>query len=398
MLIYEHSERQIKYVKLDFKRYLLLEIDWSNRLIGLKGARGTGKTTLLLQWLKLQKLSSKEGLYISLDNLYFSTNPLYLLIDDFYKNGGKVLVLDEVHKYKDWSIQIKNAHDSYPDLKIIFTGSSIIDIAKQEGDLSRRVMMYELHGLSYREYLEFTKTISLQKIDFIDILTKSQQYINDISINFRPLSYFDEYLSLGYYPFLIENREAIQSKINQLVRTIVEYDMAEIKGFDIRNAKKMLQLITIIAQQVPFKPNITSLAEKTGIHRNTMLNYLYYLEESKLITMLSTAGNSVAILQKPDKIFLNNTTLLYALAYEKPNIGTVRETFFLSQFQKSKQNIVISLPKKGDFLINDFTFEIGGRNKTNKQIADIPYSFLVLDNLEKAYGKNLPLWLFGMMY
>jgi uncharacterized protein len=398
MIIYEHSERQIKYVKLDFKRYLLLEIDWSNRLIGLKGARGTGKTTLLLQWLKLQKLSSKEGLYVSLDNLYFSTNPLYLLIDDFYKNGGKVLVLDEVHKYKDWSIQIKNAHDSYPDLKIIFTGSSIIDIAKQEGDLSRRVMMYELHGLSYREYLEFTKTISLPKIDFKDILTKSQQYINDISINFRPLSYFDEYLSLGYYPFLIENREAIQSKINQLVRTIVEYDMAEIKGFDIRNAKKMLQLITIIAQQVPFKPNITSLAEKTGIHRNTMLNYLYYLEESKLITMLSTAGNSVAILQKPDKIFLNNTTLLYALAYEKPNIGTVRETFFLSQFQKSKQNIVISLPKKGDFLINDFTFEIGGRNKTNKQIADIPYSFLVLDNLEKAYGKNLPLWLFGMMY
>jgi uncharacterized protein len=395
MLIFEHSDRQIRFTSLDFKRYLYSEIDWNNRLIGIKGARGTGKTTLLLQWLKEQNLPSNEAVYFSLDDLCFTTNSLSDIIDIFYKNGGKILVLDEVHKLKNWSVIIKNAYDFYPDLKLIFTGSSIIDISKQEGDLSRRVVMYELNGLSYREYLELKHGIMLGKITFEEILFSSKDYMSQLPNDFRPLSYFKEYLEFGYYPFIIENQHAFHQKINQLIRTIIEYDMAEMEGFDIRNAKKMLQLIAVIAQQVPFKPNISSLAQKTGIHRNTILNYLYYLEQAKLINLLSASGTSVAILQKPDKIFLNNTSLLYALSQENTNIGTVRETFFLSQFQNLK---TISLPQSGDFKIGNYIFEIGGKNKSKKQIAEIPNSYLVKDTIEYAHLNQLPLWIFGMMY
>lgn len=396
MLIFDHSERQISFTKLDFKRYLYTEIDWNNRLIGIKGARGTGKTTLLLQWLKEQNLPAKQAVYFSLDDLYFTTNSLADTIDTFYKNGGKIAVLDEVHKYKEWSRVIKNAYDFYPDLKLIFTGSSIIDISKQEGDLSRRVVMYELQGLSYREYLALKHGISLNKIAFEEILSSSKNYISQLPTDFRPLSYFKEYLEFGYYPFILENKDSFHQKINQLVRTIIEYDMAEIEGYDIRNAKKMLQLIVVIAQQVPFKPNISALSQKTGIHRNTILNYLYYLEQAKLITLLSASGNSVSVLQKPDKIFLNNTALLYALSHENTNIGTVRETFFLSQFLQNNKSI--RLPTIGDFKIGNYTFEIGGKNKTNKQIKELPNSFLVKDDIENAQLNHLPLWLFGMMY
>ncbi|MBI2258929.1 MAG: ATP-binding protein [Flavobacteriia bacterium] len=395
MQIFEHSERQINFASEAFKRYLFFDIDWRNRLIGVKGARGTGKTTLLLQWLKSQKISSKLGVYLSLDDLYFSTNSLSKTIDTFYKNGGKILVLDEVHKYKDWSKVIKNAYDFYPDLKIVFTGSSIIDITKQEGDLSRRAVIYELSGLSYREYLELKYKIKYPTITFDEILFSSKKYMEQLPINFRPLSFFKEYLEFGYYPFVIENQESFYQKINQLVRTIIEYDMAEIQGFDIRSAKKMLQLISVIAQQVPFKPNISSLALKTGIHRNSIINYLYYLEQAKLITLLCSSGNSISILQKPDKIFLNNTSLLYALSNEKANIGTIRETFFISQFRTKNE---ITLPLNGDFKIDIYTFEVGGKNKTNKQISNLPNSYVVKDDIENAHLNHLPLWLFGMMY
>ena len=396
MLIYDHSERQIRLVNLDFKRYLYNEIDWNNRLIGIKGARGTGKTTLLLQWLKEQDLPSEKAVYFSLDDLYFTTNSLADTIDTFYKGGGKIVVLDEVHKYKDWSRVVKNTYDFYPDLKIIFTGSSIIDISKQEGDLSRRVVMYELHGLSYREYLALNKDIFLRKIAFDEILTSSKSYMSQLPTDFRPLASFKEYLEFGYYPFALENKDSFHQKINQLVRTIVEYDMAEIEGYDIRNAKKMLQLIVVIAQQVPFKPNISALSQKTGIHRNTMLNYLHYLEQAKLINLLSAAGNSVSVLQKPDKIFLNNTSLLHALSHENTNVGTIRETFFLSQFLQHKKTI--TLPSIGDFKVGDYTFEIGGKNKTKKQIEGVSNSFLVKDDIENAQQNQIPLWLFGMMY
>jgi hypothetical protein len=395
-ILLEQSERLISNINLNFKRYLFDTIQWDSRLIGIKGARGTGKTTLLLQWIKEQNLPTEKAAYFSLDDLYFLEHSLKDTVTQFYKNGGLVLVLDEVHKYKNWSIEIKNSYDFFPELKIIFTGSSIIDISKQEGDLSRRALMYELPGLSYREYLSMLGIINLPVIGLEELLFNSAEIKKKIPHTFRPLEHFNNYLNYGYYPFGIVDSSSIHQRINQLIRTIVEVDMAELKDFDIRNAKKLLQLVYVIAQQVPFKPNISSLAIKTSIHRNSLNNYLYYLEQAKILSLLFPAGNSTAVLQKPEKIFLNNTTLLAALAEQKPNIGTVRETFFLSQLQPLHK---VQLPKQGDFYVNDtYTFEVGGKGKGQKQLEAIENAWVVKDDIEYPMLKTIPLWMFGLLY
>jgi len=392
----EQSDRLVNSVSLDFKRYLFGFIKWENRLIGIKGARGTGKTTLLLQWIKEQNLSSEKAAYFSLDDLYFTNHSLKETVSQFYKNGGLILVLDEVHKYKNWSKEIKNCYDFYPDLKIIFTGSSIIDIAKQEGDLSRRALMYELVGLSFREYLTMLGIIDLPVLSLDDLLFNNATIKKIIPKNFRPINHFGNYLNYGYYPFGLADTASVHQLINQLIRTIVEIDMAELKDFDIRNAKKILQLIYVIAQQVPFKPNISNLAIKTGIHRNSLNNYLYYLEQAKIITLLFPTGNSIAILQKPEKIVLNNTTLLKALAEEKSLVGTVRETFFVSQLQTFHK---VHLSSQADFIINDkYTFEVGGKSKGQKQIEGLENAWIVKDDIEQPILNVIPLWMFGLLY
>ena len=392
----EQSERLIASTNLDFKRYLFDVIRWDSRLIGIKGARGTGKTTLLLQWIKEQNLATEKAAYFSLDDLYFTEHSLKDTVDQFYKNGGSILALDEVHKYKNWSLEIKNVYDFFPDLKIIFTGSSIIDISKQEGDLSRRALMYELPGLSYREYLLMLGIINLPVIDLDELLFDPAAIKKKIPQSFRPLEHFRNYLNYGYYPFGLEDSSSVHQRINQLIRTIVEVDMAELKDFDIRNAKKLLQLVYVIAQQVPFKPNISSLSAKIGIHRNSLNNYLHYLEQAKIISLLFPDGNSTAVLQKPEKIFLNNTTLLAALAEQQFNIGTVRETFFLSQLQPLHK---VQLPKQGDFFVNDkYTFEVGGKGKGQKQLSGIENAWVVKDDIEFPMMKTIPLWMFGLLY
>jgi hypothetical protein len=392
----EQSERLVTGVKLDFKRYLFDVIQWNNRLIGIKGARGTGKTTLLLQWIKEQNLPTEKAAYFSLDDLYFTNHSLKETVSQFYKNGGLILVLDEVHKYKNWSQEIKNCYDFYPDLKVIFTGSSIIDIAKQEGDLSRRALLYELVGLSFREYLTMLKIIDLPILNLDDLLFNSSVTKKMIPNDFRPLNHFANYLNYGYYPFGIADTASVHQRINQLIRTIVEIDMAELKDFDIRNAKKLLQLIYVIAQQVPFKPNVSNLAIKTGIHRNSLNNYFYYLEQAKIISLLFPTGNSIATLQKPEKIVLNNTTLLNALAEEKPLVGTVRETFFVSQLQTRHK---VQLSKQADFMIDGkYTFEVGGKSKGQKQIEGIENAWIVKDEIELPMLNAIPLWMIGLFY
>jgi hypothetical protein len=350
----------------------------------------------LLQWIKEQNLATEKAAYFSLDDLYFTEHSLKDTVDQFYKNGGSILALDEVHKYKNWSLEIKNVYDFFPDLKIIFTGSSIIDISKQEGDLSRRALMYELPGLSYREYLSMMGIVDLPVIDLDELLFDPVAIKKKIPLGFRPLEHFKNYLNYGYYPFGLEDSSSVHQRINQLIRTIVEVDMAELKDFDIRNAKKLLQLVYVIAQQVPFKPNISSLSAKIGIHRNSLNNYLHYLEQAKIISLLFPDGNSTAVLQKPGKIFLNNTTLLAALAEQQSNIGTVRETFFLSQLQPLHK---MHLPKQGDFLVNGkYTFEVGGKGKGQKQLSGIENAWVVKDDIEFAMMKTIPLWMFGLLY
>jgi len=391
----EKSDLLVSRVVTTFKRYLYAQVNWNNRLTGIKGPRGAGKTTLLLQRLHEIGKSPAEAAYFSLDDLFFTTNPLSEVAADFYKRGGKHLFLDEVHKYPRWARHIKNLYDFYPDLQIVFTGSSIIDIAREQGDLSRRARIYELQGLSYREYLSYTNNLHIDHFDLKDILAGTPIWKSRFPANFRPLEHFATYLRLGYYPFFQEDPEGMAERLQQLIRMIVESDMAELHDFDIRNAKKMLQLLYILSANVPFKPNLSQLAEKSQIHRNTINNYLRFLEQGRLIRLLYPGGNSVATLQKPEKIYLDNTNIAYALGGKDPDKGNLRETFLLNQLAARH---TIHYPQQGDFRVdNQWTFEVGGKNKTKTQIKGISDSFLVLDDVEYP-ASALPLWLFGFLY
>jgi predicted AAA+ superfamily ATPase len=365
-------------------------------LIGIKGARGTGKTTLLLQWLKMQALPAHRASYFSLDDLYFTEHTLKDTIAQFHSEGGKIIILDEVHKYKNWAREIKNIYDFYPDLKIIFTASSIIELSKQEGDLSRRAVMYLLPGLSYREFLSLKYGVIIPKIPLEELLQEDFSGSKLLPEYFRPMQYLDEYLRTGYYPFMMEDNATVAQRIKQLIRATVEFDMAELKDFEIRNAKKILQLIYVIAQQVPFKPNLTKLAAKTNIHRNSLNNYLHFIEQAQIITALHPVGRSTATLQKPEKLYLNNTNLLYALAENQVEKGNVRETFLLSQIKPQHD---IHIPPHGDFIIdNKYILEVGGKNKTTSQIAHLKNAWVVKDDIEFPNRKSIPLWMFGLLY
>jgi len=391
----EISHSLIGRTSLSFERYLKDKIAWDEKLIGIKGARGTGKTTLILQYLKRKKDEGFQVTYFSLDELFFLENSLVETAKAFYQNGAKILALDEVHKYPGWSREIKNLHDRYSDLQIIFSGSSIIDISKVEGDISRRAIIYELHGLSFREYLLFKKNLVLPLLSLEQIIFSTNDLRSFFPNDFKPISFFKEYLVTGYFPFSGKNEDLYFQKLRQMIRTIVEYDMAEIKGFDIRNGKKLLQLLYIVAQQVPFKPNLSSLASKTSIHRNSLSLYLQYLAEALLIELLYPEGISVSTLQKPEKIFINNTNYLFALAEKSPEIGSVREIFFQSQIKVNHQ---INDSKTVDFLVDkSFHFEIGGKNRSRKQLISEDH-FLVKDDLEYPVGQNIPLWVFGFLY
>ncbi|WP_285054856.1 ATP-binding protein [Pedobacter ginsengisoli] len=392
----QKSQSLVSQSRLDFKRYLYHQIKWNNRLIGIKGARGTGKTTILLQYLKALNLKATEAAYFTLDDLYFTTNSLVETAEAFYRGGGKYLFLDEVHKYPSWSRHIKNLYDFYPDLKIVFTGSSIIDIAKEEADLSRRALMYDLHGLSYREYLSLRGILEIGPFGIDELLEPERGWQKMFPGDFRPLQYFSDYLKHGYYPFFAEDMDSLPDRIQQLIRTIVEYDMAELHDFDIRNARKMLQLFYVLASNVPYKPNITELAKKSSVHRNTITNYLSFLEEARLIRQLYYSGISIVALQKPEKIYLNNTNLSYALTNIEPNEGNLRETFFASQVA-ARYNL--NYTNTGDFMVNGkWTFEIGGKNKSLKQVNGVENGHRVIDDVAFPVTDALPLWVFGFLY
>lgn len=394
--LFDLSHLLISRTKLKFSRYLYSNIDWKDRLIGVKGARGTGKTTLLLQHLKQSVFTGNERLYVSLDDIYFSNNSLLEVGKSFYLQGGKILALDEVHKYPNWSQEIKNLYDRYNDLFIIFTGSSIIDITEKEGDLSRRAVMYELKGLSFREYLGLKEDINFPVFKLKELLDADFNYSEIFPSDFQPYEFFNHYLKSGYYPFFIENQQTYHQRLRQLVRLIVEVDMAEIKNFDIRQARKLLQLLYIISQQVPFSPNLSELSRKTSIHRNSLNNYLYYLEEARLVKLLQPKTYSIATLQKPEKIYLNNTNLLFALSEEMPNAGTVREVFFCNQLAGLH---TVMQSKESDFLVDNlYTFEVGGRNKTIQKIKGLENAWVVKDKIVHPSAKVIPIWLFGFLY
>jgi hypothetical protein len=363
------------------------------------GARGTGKTTLLLQQASelFKEDQPRAILYVSLDDIYFSENTVVHLAEEFEKLGGEILILDEVHKYPNWAREIKNIYDFQRNLKIIFTGSSIIDLIKENVDLSRRAIFYDLPGLSFREYLKIEGIGNFEPLALETILASHESIAADLAESFKPLSQFPKYLTTGYYPFFKENPNTYFIRIEQVLKLVLEIDLQFIKGIDSQNIRKLYQLLYVLSLSVPFTPNISKLSEKIGITRNTLLIYLNYLEKAKIINSLQASGKSTSILQKPDKIYLENTNLGHAISKQEINTGNERETFFLNQLKNSGHTA--SLPKFGDFLIDEtFLFEIGGSKKSSAQLKNQSNSFVAADGIEVGFGNKIPIWLFGFLY
>lgn len=371
-----------------FHRYMYDKIDWSDRLIGLKGPRGVGKTTLLLQRAK-EFLDRNTTLLVNADDLYFTSHTLVDLADDFVRLGGKVLMIDEVHKYKEWSRELKLIYDYHKDLKVVFTGSSILDIEEGEADLSRRVIPYEMQGLSFREYLRMFKEIELPKLTLDEILNNKLE----MPTGFHPYAYFNEYLRIGYYPF--SNESQFERRLMQVVSKTIEVDIPQYTDMTASAIRKLKRLMSIVSESVPFKPNLSSISQVLGISRNLLPEWFVYMEKAGLIMQLRDDTGGIRGLGKVDKVYIDNTALMYMLGRENTDIGNVRETFFLNQTRVMHDVITSSV---SDFQIGKYTFEVGGKNKTQKQIAGVSDAFVVKDDIEIGYQNVIPLWVFGLMY
>lgn len=380
------SNNLIGRVPLEHKRYLFERINWNNRLIAIIGARGVGKTTLMLQYIAHQDDAS-GAIYVSAEQLYFSSNALFDFAAEFVQNGGRILCIDEIHQYINWSKEIKLIYDSFPQLQVIFSGSSILDIQRGAADLSRRVIVYRLLGLSYREYLNFRKGTDYKPIELSELLSGKLPEVN------TPLQHFKNYLESGYYPFFQEPDYVI--RLHGIINKIIDVDLVKYIGLKPHTGNKLKRLLMLVAEHVPFKPNLAKIAEITEIAPRLLPEYFEYMERAGLIRMLNKYGKSIRVLAKADKLYLDNTNLNYAIS-SNPDIGNIRETFFLSQIIcTGKAYLPVD---KGEFYIDGMTFEVGGKNKSNKQIAELDYAYLVKDDIEAGLGKTIPLWAFGFLY
>ena len=386
--LYQKFETLLQNTTADYKRYLYEKVSWDNRMIGIIGARGVGKTTLILQHIK-ENLDSKKALYVSADDMYFGENRLFDLADDFYKSAGEYLFIDEIHKYSNWSRELKNIYDSFPTLKIVFTGSSVLDILKGSADLSRRAIIYKLQGLSFREYLKLfhnyeTEVFSLEQIINNEVKLKNITH---------PLPLFNDYLKRGYYPFGLENE--IDLRLGQIIVQTLETDIPQFANLNVGTSRKLKRLLSIIAESVPFKPNFSKISEIIGVSRNSLDDYFSYMEKAGLIGQLRNETGGIRGLGKVDKVYLDNTNIIFNLVGDKSNIGNIRETFFFNQM-RLKNEVITSA--KADFVIDNYTFEVGGKNKQQTQIEKDGRSFVVKDDIEFGYLNVIPLWAFGLNY
>ncbi len=390
------SQVRINQINTSITRELMGQIDWSQRLIAIKGTRGVGKTTMLLQHIKLNRELNESVAFINLDDLYFADHKLTEFIESFVMYGGKYLYLDEVHKYDNWSIEIKNAYDYYPELYMVFTGSSIIQILNAQADLSRRAVIYHMQGLSFREYLAFTQGKAFRTYSLSDLLDNHLTIASEIVKQLKPLAAFQDYLRHGYYPYFLEGTAVYGVKLNQTIKMILEVDLKYLEGYNVTHATKIAKLLYAISSSVPFKPNISKLSERIGLNRNILVHYFHYLESAQLVSLLSTPQKGISMLQKPDKVYLENTNLLFAIAENNTELGHVRETFVFNQL---KYQHGVSLPTKGDFLVDDYlTIEVGGKNKKATQVKHLKDYLIASDGIEIGRGRQIPLWLFGFLY
>ena len=397
-LIKRHLNR-MQTVNLDFVRSLMDEIDWNERLLMIKGQKGVGKTTLMTQRI-LQMFgptNTTEVLYVSLDNIYFGTHKLLDFIEQFHAQGGKYLFMDEVHKYKGWSLEVKNAYDEFTDLHMVLSGSSLINLSDGEADLSRRCISYTMLGLSFREYLQMFHQKGFRRRTFQEILTDGNSICAEVNAQVRPLPLFSEYLRYGYYPFLKESQSNYYVRIENIVNTTIEMELPQLRKLDIGNIRKMKSLLGILSSNVPYALDTVKLSKMAELSRITLLQYLQNLSEARLIQLLYSDVTNVKRLQKPDKIYMENPNMLHALATTQVNEGTEREVFFVNQL--SAKHVVEYSKTSADFTIDhQYTIEVGGRSKDGKQIADVANGYIASADEEYVLGNKIPLWLFGFLY
>ena len=373
---------------LSFHRYMFSRIDWDSRLIGLVGPRGVGKTTLMLQHAK-EELPRHSTLFVTAEDMYFASNNLVELATDFVKKGGRYLIIDEIHKMDEWSRYLKLIYDYHPKLNVVFTGSSILDINKGAHDLSRRAITYQMQGLSFREYLILFHNIHLDTYSLESILRHEVKMPD----GFRPIELFKDYLRRGYYPFAMENQ--YEMRLKQVINNTLEVDIPQYAKMNVATGRKLKQLLGVVSRSVPFKPNMTTLATVLDTSRNSIPDFFIYLEEAGLIAQLRDKTGGVRGLGKVDKVYLDNTALIYNLAGDEAEIGNVRETFFNNQMRINQEVISSNV---SDFEIGGYTFEVGGKNKKQKQIEDIDNGYVVKDDIERGYLNVIPLWMFGLNY
>lgn len=388
----EKSQKKAKLVQNKKRRFLFHQIDWAQRLVLILGYRGTGKTTLLLQYLLT---TEKKGIYLSLDDFYFETNRLVETIQKLHGLGYRLFLLDEVHRYFWWSKDLKQIYDDYPDIQMVATGSSILDISQGNADLSRRAAVYHLPGFSFREYLNFTKNLDLHEVTLNEIVTQHHLLAPDLLDLFQYPADFKNYLKSGYFPFFLEAKSTYMQKLQETIHLVIDTDIAPFADLQHTTIRTMKKLLFVLSESVPFTPNINKLAEKLETPRNTILRLLDLLHQAQLLQLLRANTKGISYLQKPEKIYLHNPNFVYLFSPYQANVGTIRETFFFNQLSAVHS---VTSSKFGDFMINDsYVFEVGGAGKTVEQIRGIPNAYLALD-IEGGNDKRIPLWLFGFLY
>lgn len=393
--IYRSYRRKLKDTPLLFTRFLYERINWNDRLIGIKGARGVGKTTLMLQHIKRNFEQTDRVLYVSLDNLWFSIHSLDDLVEYHYTHGGTHLFLDEVHRYPQWQTMLKNLNDDYPDLHVAYTGSSMLEIDVQQGDLSRRQMVYQLVGLSFREFLEFECGMKVPVYSLEELLQNHVAIASDIIDRVKILPLFEKYLRTGYYPFYKDTYEGYDFRLQEVVRQVIESDLPAVEDIQYVTTQKVKKMLMILAERVPQTPKMNELYRELETNREQGLKMLYALEKGGLLGLLTTQVKNYKSLSRPDKIYLDNPNLMYALS-PNADIGTLRETFFFNQLNVDQE---LLLPRQGDFYVDRrYLFEVGGRTKTFDQIKDVSDSFLAVDGTEIGHHNRIPLWIFGLLY
>lgn len=373
------------------RRDLYTEIDWSHRLIGIKGVRGVGKTTFLLDYVRRKHGDSPVCLYVNLNNFYFTKRRIFSFADEFYKRGGKVLVLDQVHKYPEWSVDLRQCYDQLPGLQIIFSSSPVLRVIEGNDDLKDIAKIYHLDGLSFREFLNYKLPHNFQKVSFEDIIERHNEIVPEILSKVRPLAYFPEYLKTGYYPYFLNGNVFYNETLLKHINLALEIDVTYLNQIELKYLSKLRKLLQLIAAQMPFSPNVSKLSADVETSRATILNYIRYLKNARLINLLFKNDDG-GQLKKPDLVYLHNTNLLYAIAPENINNRNLRTTFFYNQVSRSN---LVTTSDKFDFKVNgEYDFAVGGKYTK----GDGENKFAAADMIETGDVNTIPIWLFGFLY